>query len=235
MLIAIDSVVKTRLQLSAKKIDKSAPTTSTPSSVLPKPIANSAAALSQAAPVAGATAATTARGSILGPAATMTMDIIKQDGIRGLYKGLSASYIGVSEGVIQWTLYEVSLSQDTDSRRRTLLIHTQRFKQLAKDVGPQGQEPTGLSYIGSIVGASGGAKTVASLITYPHEVIRTRLRQPAVNGVVKYKGLAQTLKLLLAEEGVASLYGGLTAHMLRVVPNAACMFLIYELVAAKLA
>jgi solute carrier family 25 protein 33/36 len=114
VLIAIDSVVKTRLQLSAKKIDKSAPTTSTASSVLPKPIANSAAALSQSAPVAGVTAA---RGSILGPAATMTMDILKQDGIRGLYKGLSASYIGVSEGVIQWTLYEVSFWQNPDFMR----------------------------------------------------------------------------------------------------------------------
>ena len=76
---------------------------------------------------------------------------------------------------------------------------------------------------------------MASLITYPHEVIRTRLRQPAVGGIIKYTGLMQTLKLVVREEGVASLYGGLTAHMLRVVPNAACMFLIYELVAAKLA
>ncbi len=33
---------------------------------------------------------------------------------------------------------------------------------------------------------------------------------------------------------VASLYGGLTAHMFRVVPNAACMFLIYEVVAERL-
>lgn len=91
-----------------------------------------------------------------------------------------------------------------------------------------------LSYIGSIVGASGGAKAVASLLTYPHEVIRTRLRQPAVHGVKKYTGLLQTLKLVLAEEGVHALYGGLTAHMFRVVPNAACMFLIYEVVAEKL-
>ena len=88
--------------------------------------------------------------------------------------------------------------------------------------------------MGSIVGASGGAKAVASLLTYPHEVVRTRLRQPAINGVQKYRGLIQTLMLVVREEGFASLYGGLTAHMLRVVPNAACMFLIYELVAGKL-
>jgi solute carrier family 25 protein 33/36 len=97
------------------------------------------------------------------------------------------------------------------------------------------EEQTVLSYVGSIVGASGGAKGVASLITYPHEVIRTRLRQPAVDGVIKYTGLMQTLKLIVKEEGVASLYGGMSAHLFRVIPNAACMFLIYEVVAAKLA
>jgi solute carrier family 25 protein 33/36 len=91
-----------------------------------------------------------------------------------------------------------------------------------------------LSYIAGIVGASGGAKSIASLITYPHEVVRTRMRQPAVNGRIKYTGLLQTFRLIIAEEGVASLYGGLTAHLFRVVPNAACMFLIYEIVAGKL-
>ncbi|BEJ12065.1 hypothetical protein CspHIS471_0205250 [Cutaneotrichosporon sp. HIS471] len=145
-----------------------------------------------------------------------TKNILRADGVRGFYRGLSASYLGVSEGVIQWVLYE-------------RLKRIGRSKSVSLD-----DEKTGvLSYVGSIVGASGGAKAVASLITYPHEVIRTRLRQPH-DGKPKYTGLVQTLKLIVKEEGAASLYGGLTAHMFRVVPNAACMFLIYELVAAKL-
>lgn len=163
--------------------------------------------------VAGATAVPRPPRSAYG----MTMDIIRTEGLKGLYRGLSASYLGVSEGVIQWVLYE-------------------RFKRIGRttSVGMDDEKTSLASRIGSILGASGGAKAIASLITYPHEVIRTRLRQPAVGGVIKYTGLVQTFKLVLKEEGVASLYGGLTAHMLRVVPNAACMFLIYELVAAKL-
>lgn len=31
---------------------------------------------------------------------------IKTEGVRGLYKGLSASYLGVSESTLQWVLYE---------------------------------------------------------------------------------------------------------------------------------
>lgn len=71
--------------------------------------------------------------------------IVRESGFRGLYKGLSASYLGVSEGVIQWTLYE-------------------QLKKVAKKAegGP-------LEWMG-MFGAAGGAKTIASLITYPHEV-----------------------------------------------------------------
>jgi solute carrier family 25 protein 33/36 len=48
-----------------------------------------------------------------------------------------------------------------------------------------------------------------------------------VDGVKKYTGL-QTLRLVIAEEGARSLYGGLGAHLMRVVPNAAVMFWVYE-------
>lgn len=60
------------------------------------------------------------------------------------------------------------------------------------------------------------------------QVLRTRLRQPRVNGVLKYTGLWQTLRAVIAEEGARSLYGGLSAHLMRVVPNAAVMYSIYE-------
>ena len=45
---------------------------------------------------------------------------------------------------------------------------------------------------------------------------------------MKYTGLLQTLRLVIREEGARSLYGGLSAHLMRVVPNAAVMFAIYE-------
>ncbi|GJJ11180.1 hypothetical protein Clacol_005412 [Clathrus columnatus] len=132
-------------------------------------------------------------------------DILKTEGVRGMYKGLSASYLGVTEGTIQWTLYE-------------------RLKRVTRGSEGQGGVIGWLSMLGS----AGMAKCVASLITYPHEVIRTRLRQPPISGVKKYTGLYQTLQLVIAEEGVGRLYGGLSAHLLRVVPNAAVMFSIYE-------
>lgn len=130
--------------------------------------------------------------------------------MRGFYRGLSASLLGVAEGTIQWTLYEKFKSM----RRRTS--------------GSQIIEEGWLDR----VGAAGSAKLIATFITYPHEVVRTRLRQAPPPGYSKpkYYGLLQSFKLILKEEGVAALYGGLSPHLLRVVPNAAVMYTVYEFI-----
>lgn len=91
-----------------------------------------------------------------------------------------------------------------------------------------GKEPTywdnAVSWGGRVMGA-GTAKFFAAVVTYPHEVVRTRLRQaPQKDGRMKYTGIVQCFTTIWKEEGVASLYGGLTPHMLRVVPSAAIMF-----------
>ncbi|KAH7881700.1 mitochondrial carrier protein RIM2 [Phlebopus sp. FC_14] len=157
--------------------------------------------LSSVAPGATQTPSTRA----LGGSAAMIKQIFREEGFRGFYKGLSASYLGVTEGTIQWVLYE-------------------RLKKVAARTEGRG----GVAEWGGMLLSAGTAKCVASLITYPHEVLRTRLRQPRVNGVVKYTGLVQTLRTVIAEEGARSLYGGLSAHLMRVVPNAAVMYSIYE-------
>ena len=136
-----------------------------------------------------------------------TVDIFRNQGVRGFYRGLSASLLGVTEGTIQWTLYE-------------------QFKRWAR-AGPDGNPVEGSEWKVSL--AAGAAKFVATIITYPHEVVRTRLRQPLPpSGVPKYRSLVQTFKLVVHEEGWRVLYSGLSAHLLRVIPNAITMFAVYE-------
>lgn len=156
----------------------------------------------------------------------MTLRIIRSEGVTGLYKGMSASYLGVAEGTIQWTLYEKFKSYNA---ARTTDLY-------------QSGAPNRVQQWSGTVGAAGAAKMLASLITYPHEVIasyltdecfailitissclmqvlRTRLRQePEKGSPRKYKGLLQTFRVILKEEGAAAFYGGLSAHLLRVVP-----------------
>jgi solute carrier family 25 protein 33/36 len=92
------------MQLSAHR----RPAAATPKSPLPGPIAASAAALNSSAGAATASTLAAPSRSPFGQAFTMAWEIVSKEGIRGLYRGLSASYLGVSEGVIQWVLYEVS-------------------------------------------------------------------------------------------------------------------------------
>ncbi|KAF2265312.1 mitochondrial carrier protein-like protein rim2 [Lojkania enalia] len=146
-----------------------------------------------------------------------TMQTLRKEGIPGLYRGLTASYLGVTESTLQWMLYE------------RMKVHLAwREEKLAKS----GREPTfwdhTVSWTGK-VSAAGLAKFVAALITYPHEVVRTRLRHaPSENGHLKYTGLVQCFRTVWKEEGMVALYGGLVPHMLRVVPSAAIMFGTYE-------
>ncbi|KAF2397498.1 mitochondrial carrier protein-like protein rim2 [Trichodelitschia bisporula] len=142
---------------------------------------------------------------------------VRHEGIRGLYRGLSASYLGVSESTLQWVLYEQGKRKL--ALREERLVASGRLRTAWDDT---------VSYTGNMF-VAGSAKLFAAIITYPHEVVRTRLRQaPMQNGRLKYTGLAQCFKLIFIEEGIAGLYGGLIPHMMRVVPSAAIMFGVYE-------
>ena len=144
---------------------------------------------------------------------------LREEGIRGLYRGLTASYLGVTESTAQWVLYEQG--KEYLARREQRLVASKRPRTLWDDV---------VSNTGNLV-AAGGAKFVAAILTYPHEVVRTRLRQaPMKDGRMKYTGLLQCFATIFREEGLAALYGGLVPHMLRVVPSAAIMFGTYEAV-----
>lgn len=144
---------------------------------------------------------------------------IRAEGFKGLYRGLSASYLGVTESTLQWFLYE----------QGKLYLSRREAQLIASGRNPTVWDQT-LHWSGKL-GAAGGAKFFAAIVTYPHEVVRTRLRQaPLQDGRLKYTGLVQCFSTIWKEEGITSLYGGLTPHMLRVVPSAAIMFGMYEFV-----
>lgn len=143
--------------------------------------------------------------------------VVRKEGFRSLYKGMSASYLGVTESSLQWVLYEQAKSALARREQRILL---------------SGREKTTTDHIVDWTGnflSAGSAKLVAALLTYPHEVARTRLRQAPEPGTApKYTGLFQCLKLVAREEGLIGLYGGMTPHLMRTVPSAAIMFGMYE-------
>jgi solute carrier family 25 protein 33/36 len=93
------------------------------------------------------------------------MQTVRKEGVRGLYKGLSASYLGVTESTLQWTMYE-----------QMKIYLARREERVANSGLPLTTWDHTVSWTGKI-SAAGVAKFIAALVTYPHEVY-TRLSIP---------------------------------------------------------
>ena len=77
------------------------------------------------------------------------------------------------------------------------------------------------------------SKAFASVVTYPPQVVRSRLQQrrEAVHGSTvrnSYADAFTTISTTFRNEGIGGFYRGLNASMLRVLPQAALTFLTYE-------
>ncbi|KAJ7855943.1 mitochondrial NAD transporter [Mycena olivaceomarginata] len=141
------------------------------------------------------------------------LTIYRSEGASAFYRGLVPSLLGISHVAVQFPLYE------------QLKLWAQ-----ARTHGPLSNQ--------SILLCSAAAKMTASVVTYPHEVVRTRLqtqRRPLVessDGLINRLdrgGIVHTTKKLVRTEGWRSLYKGLSVNLIRTVPNSAVTMLTYEL------
>ncbi|KAF8776885.1 solute carrier family 25 member 36-A-like isoform X2 [Argiope bruennichi] len=137
-------------------------------------------------------------------------DIYNSKGILGFYKGITASYFGISETIIHFVIYEFIKAKLKENRVKNSY---------------QSDRKSTRDFV-EFMCAGAISKTCASCIAYPHEVVRTRLRQVGD----KYKSFFQTLCLVFKEEGHHGLYRGLATQLVRQIPNTAIMMATYEAV-----
>ncbi|NXR32915.1 S2533 protein, partial [Zosterops hypoxanthus] len=149
------------------------------------------------------------KGEMARNALQCAMHVYRTEGLRGFYRGVTASYAGVSETIIHFVIYEALKKELRNSQ------HSPSLTLPAKNN----------DFFG-LMGAAAVSKTCATCIAYPHEVIRTRLREEGS----RYRSFTQTLQLVVREEGPLALYRGLLAHLIRQIPNAAIMMATYELI-----
>ncbi|KAI5750094.1 hypothetical protein M8J76_012761 [Diaphorina citri] len=141
------------------------------------------------------------------------MHIIRREyltsGIKGFYKGITASYFGITETIIHFVIYEAIKAKLMAVRAHQSLDGDKKTRDFVE-----------------FMMAGAVSKTCASCIAYPHEVARTRLREEGT----KYKSFFQTLATVAHEEGARGLYRGLSTQLIRQIPNTAIMMATYEAV-----
>ncbi|OQR91336.1 mitochondrial folate transporter/carrier [Achlya hypogyna] len=134
--------------------------------------------------------------------------IVVEEGVGALYKGAVPALFLTTHGAFKFVAYE-------------------KLKTLYKDhVSAEMSIPASLT-IGAL------SQAFASTATYPYQVIKARLQQggPLAD---KYKGTWDCTKRIVKFEGVTGLYKGLTPNLIKVLPNGALIFAVYEYVSKTL-
>lgn len=158
--------------------------------------------------------------------------IYRTEGVRGWYRGAGLSLLGVSNGAIQFTVYE-------SLKRWRSGVAMRRAGGDAGSVPEGGVKLSNMEYIL----CSGGSKTLAICATYPYQVVRSRVQNYSAasrtTGAPKSSAsnaefptaLATIRSTFAREGGIRAFYKGLTATFIRVLPSTCVTFVVYEQIA----
>ncbi|PVU99498.1 hypothetical protein BB559_000667 [Furculomyces boomerangus] len=133
--------------------------------------------------------------------------LARYEGMRGLYKGLFAGIIGVSHGALQFMAYE---------EMKKYLVKTDKYKN-STSIKFDTKEYLLMSTL---------SKLFASSLTYPYQVVRTRMQRSTTAD--KYSSVVSTITHIYRSEGWHGFYKGLGPNTIRVLPGTMITFLVYE-------
>lgn len=152
--------------------------------------------------------------------------IVRDEGFGGLYRGLLPSLFGVSHGAVQFAVYEVLKKGARTGWKRGADADAEAS--LRDRSGSWSSQPSGEtrpSTLSTIL-FSTTAKSIATTVTYPYQVIRARLQTYEAGRT--YRSLRDVLVQMARGEGVVGFYKGLVPTLIRVLPTTCVVFVTYE-------
>ncbi|EGO01458.1 hypothetical protein SERLA73DRAFT_176733 [Serpula lacrymans var. lacrymans S7.3] len=144
--------------------------------------------------------------------------ILRTEGMSGLWRGTSLALVGVSNGAAQFMAYE-------EMKRWGFEQKAKRFAKAGRTMTPEDDKLSNTSY--TIM--SGASKLWALALTYPYQVIRSRLQNNATTHI--YPDIPTTVRRTWQGEGFKGFYRGLGTNFVRVLPGTCVTFVVYENIA----
>lgn len=138
--------------------------------------------------------------------------MLNQEGYRSFYAGLVPSLLGLFHVALHFPVYE-KLKVKLDCIPK---VNTE---------GSSHEQESGLN-MRKLILASSLSKMIASSVTYPHEILRTRL-QVRSNYATPEK-LYPLAKSIYLQEGIMGFYSGFSANLVRTVPASAVALVSFE-------
>ncbi|KAJ6907180.1 hypothetical protein NC651_017767 [Populus alba x Populus x berolinensis] len=169
--------------------------------------------------------------------------IMREEGWRALYKGIVPSLFlvfvllqQVSHGAVQFTAYE-------ELRKVIVDYKAKQRKEDCKSADTDLLNSVDYAVLG------GSSKIAAIILTYPFQVIRSRLQlgilytlsicdrscvfspmqqRPTMEGIPRYMDSWHVMKATARFEGFRGFYKGITPNLLKNVPASSITFIVYE-------
>ena len=166
----------------------------------------------------------------------------REEGVRGLYRGFLPALFGVSHGAVQFMVYEetkkawrrVKTERQRRRRKELDLSHLSATSTLAPPSSasllpsppPPAPAPGAPFTALETVCMAIASKTVASVTTYPYQVVRTHMQSRSIHP--PYASTWDCVLRVWRASGVRGFYRGVVVSTVKVIPNACAVFVIYE-------
>lgn len=142
-------------------------------------------------------------GVILSPPMTLgtIRDIIEKDGAKAFFSGILPALVLVINPILQYTIFEQL--KNMIERKRKL-------------------QPLDAFFLGAF------GKIIATSLTYPYITLKARMQLRKKDANAKSVGIFEGFRNILANEGVAGLYGGIFTKVTQSAITSAFLFLFKE-------